>query len=96
MRRAKRGTIPAITIVRGTERRLDMKKYEVLIQTIRPCGGDIHEREEFSEVQAESPEAYVRERAAYPILDLSVKPDGDTIVTTGDGKGNFVKYTFSK
>lgn len=72
-----------------------MKNYEVLVQTINPCGGENHDKKEFIEVQAESPEAYVKASGSYPILDSLVNAEGDTVITTGDGKGTFVKYTFT-
>ena len=58
-----------------------MKEYELLIQTINPCGGEAHDKKEFLEVEAESPEAYVKANAAYPIMDSVVKPDGDVVIT---------------
>ena len=73
-----------------------MKEYELLIQTINPCGGEAHDKKEFLEVEVESPEAYVKANAAYPIMDSVVKSDGDVVITTGDGKGNFVKYIFTE
>ena len=73
-----------------------MKEYELLIQTINPCGGEKHDKKEFLEIEAESPEAYVKANAAYPIMDSVVKSDGDVVITTGDGKGNFVKYIFTE
>ncbi len=73
-----------------------MKSYEVLVQTINPCGGDAHDKKEFLEIEAENPEAYVKANAAYPIMDTVVKPDGDVVITTGDGMGTFVKYTFTE
>ena len=73
-----------------------MKEYEVLVQTVNPCGGEAHDKKEFIEVECESPEAYVKANAAFPIMDNVVKPNGDVIITTGDGKGNFVKYTFTE
>ena len=33
-----------------------MNEYEVLIETINPCGGEAHSKKEFKEVEAESPE----------------------------------------
>ena len=33
-----------------------MRDYEVLIETINPCGGEAHAKQEFLEIQAESPE----------------------------------------
>lgn len=73
-----------------------MKDYEVLVQTINPCGGESHDRKEFFEIQAESPEAYVRAKGAYPIMDSLVNANGDTVITTGDGKGTFIKYIFTE
>lgn len=46
-------------------------------------------------MEADSPEQYVRDNSRYPILDITVKPDGDTIVTTGDQAGNIIRYTFT-
>ena len=36
-----------------------MHEYELLIETINPCGGEAHAKKEFKEVFAESPESYV-------------------------------------
>ena len=49
-----------------------MQEYEVLIETINPCGGEAHANKEFREIETDSPEAYVREQGRYPILDLSL------------------------
>lgn len=46
-----------------------MQEYEVLIETINPCGGEAHANKEFREIETDSPEAYVREQGRYPILD---------------------------
>lgn len=73
-----------------------MKNYEVLAESINPCGGDRHAKKEFLEVEAESPEAYVRERGRWPILDTGKNAAGDTVITTGDGHGNLIRYTFSE
>ena len=35
-----------------------MKEYEVLIETINPCGGEGHAKKEIVEAECESPEAY--------------------------------------
>ena len=50
-----------------------MNEYEVLIETINPCGGEAHANKEFKEIEAESP-----------------------VITTGDGKGTLVRYTFTE
>ena len=72
-----------------------MNEYEVLIEIINPCGGEAHCQKEFKEVEAESPEAYVRTQGRYPILDSGKNAAGDTIITTGDGKGAIIRYTFT-
>ena len=72
-----------------------MKEYELLVQTVNPCGGDAHDKKELIEVECESPEAWMKENGAYPIVDTIEKSNGDIVFTTGDGKGTFVKYTFT-
>ena len=39
-----------------------MKEYEIIIETINPCGGDRHSQQEIVEAKIESPEAYVKEK----------------------------------
>ena len=46
-----------------------MNEYEVLIETINPCGGEAHSKKEFKDIASESPEAYVRAEGRWPILD---------------------------
>ena len=72
-----------------------MNEYEVLVETINPCGGDRHAKKDFLEVTAESPEQYVADHGAYPILSSGKTPEGDVILTTGDGHGSMVRYTFT-
>ena len=67
-----------------------MNEYEVLIETINPCGGEAHSKKEFKEIEAESPESYVRAEGRWPILDSGKNASGDVVITTGDGKGNMV------
>lgn len=73
-----------------------MNEYEVFIEDVNPCGGSQHAKKEIIEVEAESPESYVKENGRFPIIDITENADGDTVITTGDGNGNFVKYTFSE
>ena len=70
-------------------------EYEVLIETINPCGGDRHSTKEYVEVTCESPEAYVAEHGRYPVMTTGKTPEGDVVITTGDGKGSMVRYTFT-
>ena len=72
-----------------------MKEYEVVVEDINPCGGARYGKKEFLEVEAETPEAYVRENAKWPVIDIS-RVNGDTVITTGDGSGNLIRYTFSE
>ena len=62
-----------------------MQEYEVLIETINPCGGEAHANKEFREI----------EQGRYPILDSGKNAAGDTVITTGDGKGVMIRYTFT-
>ena len=73
-----------------------MKEYEILVETINPCGGEGHAKREILEAECESPEAYVRENAPYPVMDTVKTPAGDTLIITGDGKSSMVRYTFSE
>ena len=73
-----------------------MNEYEVFIEDINSCGGEQHARKEIIEVEAISPEAYVKENGRFPIMDITENTNGDTVIITGDGKGNFVKYTFTE
>lgn len=73
-----------------------MNEYEVFIEDINSCGGEQHAKKELIEIEAESPESYVKANGRFPILDISEKPNGDTVIITGDGKGNFLRYTFTE
>lgn len=73
-----------------------MNEYEVLIETINPCGGEAHANKEFKEIEAESPEAYVAQNGRFPVIDSGKNAAGDAVITTGDGKGNLVRYTFTE
>ena len=64
-----------------------MKEYEIIIETINPCGGDRHSQQEIIEANIESPEAFVKEKGRFPIIDKIENPDGGVVIVTGDGKG---------
>ena len=72
-----------------------MNEYEVFIEDINSCGGEQYAKKELLEVEAESPEAYVKENGRYPIIDVTENSNGDTVILTGDGNGNFLRYTFT-
>ena len=73
-----------------------MNEYEVFIEDINSCGGEQYAKKELIEVEAESPKVYVKENGRFPIMDISENANGDTVIITGDGNGNFVKYTFTE
>ena len=73
-----------------------MTDYAVLGETINPCGGGRKAAKECIEVSCADPGQYVRENGRFPILDATVRPDGDTVITTGDEAGNIVRYTFTE
>ena len=73
-----------------------MNEYEVFVEDINSCGGEQHAKKELIEVEADSPEAYVREHGRFPIIDISKNAASDTVIITGDGHGNFLRYTFSE
>lgn len=72
-----------------------MHEYELLIEDINPCGGEAYAKKEILEVEAESPEAWVLENGRFPIQSTAETSSGDLVITTGDGAGNIVRYTFT-
>ena len=56
-----------------------MKEYEIIIETINPCGGDRHSQQEIVEAKIESPEAFVKEKGRFPIIDKIENPDGGVV-----------------
>lgn len=73
-----------------------MHEYELLIEDINPCGGEAYAKKEILEVEAESPEAWVLANGRFPIQSTAENADGDLVITTGDGAGNIVRYTFTE
>ena len=73
-----------------------MNEYEVFIEDINSCGGEQYAKKDLIEVEADSPEAYVKENGRFPIMDISENTNGDTVIITGDGHGHFVRYTFAE
>ena len=73
-----------------------MNEYEVFVEDINHCGGEKYAKKEFREILAESPEAYVRECTRLPIIETKKNARGETVILTGDGYGNFLRFTFSE
>lgn len=72
-----------------------MNEYEVIIEEITPCGGETYARKEIIEVEAESPEAYVRMYARYPIREVIRQSDGSVRIIAGNDAGYITRYTFT-
>ena len=72
-----------------------MTEYEIIVETINPCGGEQYAEREILEAEIESPEAYVAANARFPVLDTTKNAAGDTVIITGNAKGYRVRYTFS-
>ena len=73
-----------------------MHEYEIFIEEINPCGGEKHSKKNLIEVEAASPEAYVKENGRYPVLETTSNANGDVVIVTGDGQGTFIRYTFTQ
>ncbi len=73
-----------------------MTEYEVLVETINPCGGSKHCIKEFIEVETDDPMKWVEKNGRFPIIDTAHTPEGDLTVITGDQAGNIVRYTFTE
>ena len=57
-----------------------MKEYEIIIESITPCGGSKYAIRKIVEAEAESPEAYVEQHKRFPIRDTSKAPDGSVVI----------------
>ena len=73
-----------------------MNEYEVIIEEINPCDGSAHARRSIIEAEADSPESYVKANGRFPIIDITENANGDTVILTGDGAGNMLRYTFTE
>lgn len=73
-----------------------MPDYEIIVESMNPCGGAKYARKEFIEVETESPEAYVKAHGQYPIREITRDGSGDVVITTGNDSGYVIRYTFSE
>ncbi len=71
-----------------------MKEYEVLIESINPCGGAANASKEFLEIETDDPAAYVREHSPYPVRCCGHNKDGNLVIATGNEQGYQTNYTF--
>ena len=73
-----------------------MKEYEVATEYINPCGGNEYAIRDILEVETDDPVEYVRKEGRFPIMEVTTDKNGDLLIITGDGKGYFIRYTFSE
>ena len=72
-----------------------MQEYEVLIETINPCGVRRMRTRSSGRSRPTARRLMSANRGRYPILDSGKNAAGDTVITTGDGKGVMIRYTFT-
>ena len=73
-----------------------MAEYEIIQESMTPCGGSKYAVRTIVEAEAESPEAYVEQHKRFPIRDISTASDGSVVITTGNDSGYVDRYTFTK
>ena len=73
-----------------------MTEYEIIIESVNPCGGEQYAQREVIEAECESPEAYVREHGRLPIREIIALSATETKIITGDEGGYIIRYTFSE
>ncbi len=73
-----------------------MAEYEIVLESITPCGGSKYAVRSIIEAEAESPEAYVEQHKRFPIREVSRTADGSVVITTGNESGYIDRYTFTE
>ena len=72
-----------------------MAEYEIIVESMTPCGGSKYANRTIIEAEAESPEVYVEQHKRFPIRDIS-RTDGAVVITTGNESGYVDRYTFTE
>ena len=72
-----------------------MAEYEIILESMTPCGGSKYAVRTIMEAEAESPEAYVEQHKHFPIRDVSTTDSG-VVITTGNESGYVDRYTFTE
>ena len=73
-----------------------MTEYEVCSEYINPCGGSEYAVREIFDVETDDPVEYIRKEGRFPIMEGTKDANGDLLIITGDSKGYFIRYTFTK
>lgn len=69
-------------------------KYEVFIESTVPCDRDDSKKREIVQTN-KTPDEFLQEFARFPVIARITTESGETIVTTGDGSGNTIRYRFT-
>lgn len=70
--------------------------YELIVERRQPsCGGKPPKLYEFLTVQTENPKAYVRSREPEGELTVMQNPDGELVISVGEGLKQ-VRYCFAE
>ena len=72
-----------------------MAEYEIIVESMTPCGGSKYANRTIIEAEAESPEAYVEQHKRFPLRDIS-RIGGAVVITTGNESGYIDRYTFTE
>ena len=72
-----------------------MAEYEIILESMTPCGGLKYAVRTIMEAEAESPEAYVEQHKRFPIRDVSTTDSG-VVITTGNESGYVDRYIFTE
>ena len=72
-----------------------MAEYEIILESMTPCGGSKYAVRTIMEAEAESPEAYVEQHKRFPIRDVSTTDSG-VVIATGNESGYVDRYTFTE
>ena len=72
-----------------------MAEYEIIVESMTPCGGSKYANRTIIEAEAESPEAYVEQHKRFPLRDIS-RIGGAVVITTGNDSGYIDRYTFTE
>jgi len=70
--------------------------YELLTESVTPCGGAHYAIREFSEVETDNPMDWVQANLRFPILETARNEEGDLVIITGNSAGYRVRYTFTE
>lgn len=72
-----------------------MDFYEIIIESMTPCGGKAHSTVRIVEEELENPMDFVKRETDGGELTETVSPDGSVIIEVAQG-GYIKRFTFSK